>query len=258
MHFLKQIIENPSFEEPAKEHMDVHKHFYRYSRGKFSGPAMKMKKYSTKITMKGSFEYEDAVQEIVTKTVPKNDINVEGIVITGRDISDTLKKLGLNWELEEKSGKSKGYETEFSDTLSKDKVLQIIEELREHCYVMLNYKVNKYCQVKTDEKLPKPSKKNPIEDDIDKRVSFCRGYVETNQSNIELVYDYILSDFKSEMPNDWTDIILTNTYDIDEIEIPKDVKNSRMMRIMAIRKGKLIRTLKCDDKTFTREYSFSV
>jgi hypothetical protein len=258
MHFLKQIIENPRFEEPAKKHMDVHKHFYRYSKGEFSGPAMKMKRYSTKITMKGSFEYEDVVQEIVTRTTPSDTIEVEGKLITGRDITDTLNKLNLDWELEEKSGRGKGYEIEFSETFSREKLLKIIEEFREHCYLMLNYKVNKYSQIKTEEKLPKPSKKNPIEDDIDKRVSFSRGYVETNQKNLGLVYDYILPDFKSKMPEDWDDLVLTNNYNIEEIEIPKDAESSRMMRIMAVRKGTLTRTVKCDGKTFKKQYSISV
>ncbi|TFG00421.1 MAG: hypothetical protein EU541_02290 [Promethearchaeota archaeon] len=258
MHFIKQIIENENFEEPAKEHMDVHKHFYRYSKGEFSGPAIKMKKYSTKITLKGSFEYEDAIQELVTMTAPNSIIDVEGKVVTGRDISDLLKDLNLDWKLEKKTGKAKGYKIKFSDSLKKEKIMEIIETLREHCYLMLNFKIDKYCQVKTDEKLPKPSKKNPIEDDINKRVSFSRGYVETNQNNLELIYDHLLPDFKSELPDDWTDLILTNTYKINDIEIPKDVKNSRMMRIMAIRKGTLVREVECDNQTFTKEYSLYV
>ncbi len=258
MHFLNKIIEKPDFDTPAKEHMDVHKHFYRYSKGEFSGPAMKMKKYSTKVTLKGSFEYEDLIQELVTKTAPNSLIEVEGKVITGRDISDKLIELNLDWDLKEKSGKSKGYKGQFSDELSRERILEIIETLREDCYLMLNFKINKYCQVKTDEKLPKPSKKNPIEDDIDKRVSFSRGYIETTPEHLEIIYDHLMPDFKEELPDDWTDITLTNIYNINDIEIPRDVKNSRMMRILAIRKGKLIRTVECDGKSFRKEYTISV
>jgi hypothetical protein len=60
------------------------------------------------------------------------------------------------------------------------------------------------------------------------------------------------------MPEDWDDLVLTNNYNIEEIEIPKDAESSRMMRIMAVRKGTLTRTVKCDGKTFKKQYSISV
>jgi hypothetical protein len=258
MHFLKEIIKNPILENPAKDHMNIHRHFVKYSRGEFTGPGIKLKKYSTKIVLKGSLEYEDIVQEIVTRTVSKEYIAVEGKIIARRDITDTLNDLDLDWQVKENTGKSKGFKTKFSETLSKEKLLEIIQELRKDCYLILNFKIDKYCQIKTDEKLPKPSKKNPIEDDIDKRVSFSRGYVKTNKQNLDLVYEHILPDFKSELPDDWTDIILTNTYQINDIEIPKDAKNSRMMRINAIRKGKLVRTVKIDEKIIKKKYSIKV
>ncbi|GAG82342.1 unnamed protein product [marine sediment metagenome] len=49
MHFLKKIIESPNLEDPAKQHIDVHRHFYRYSKGEFLGPALKISKSNTRI-----------------------------------------------------------------------------------------------------------------------------------------------------------------------------------------------------------------
>ena len=51
MHFLKKITESPILEDPAKKHLDVHRHFYRYSKGEFIGPAIKISKTSSRITI---------------------------------------------------------------------------------------------------------------------------------------------------------------------------------------------------------------
>ena len=41
MHFLSELIESPNLDDPAKKHMSIHRHFYRYSKGDFIGPALK-------------------------------------------------------------------------------------------------------------------------------------------------------------------------------------------------------------------------
>ena len=73
MHFLKKIIQNPTLKDPAKEHMDVHRHFYRFSRGLFIGPAIEIRKTSAKLSFKGSLEYEDIIQELIVKKFSKNE-----------------------------------------------------------------------------------------------------------------------------------------------------------------------------------------
>ena len=50
MHFLKKIIETPILKDPAVDHIDVHRHFYRYSKGEFIGPALKISKSKARIT----------------------------------------------------------------------------------------------------------------------------------------------------------------------------------------------------------------
>ncbi|TXT53237.1 MAG: hypothetical protein BAJALOKI1v1_2580003 [Promethearchaeota archaeon] len=258
MHFLTKVIENSKLENPAEEHMDVHRHFNRYSRGSFSGPSLKMRAYSTKIVLKGSLEYEDIIQEIVVKTISEESIEVNGKVSSTQDISSTLDKLNLDWNLEETTGKTKKYKAEFKETISKDKLLEAIEAFREHSYLMLSFDKGKYTKVSTKKRLPRPSKKNPVEEDIDKKVSFCSGYVVNTQANMNLIISKLLPDFRSEIPKEWNQLILNNYYKIDAIEIPKNIKDSRLLRIMAIRKGKLIRSMEVDDITNEKQYTLSV
>ena len=67
-----------------------------------------------------------------------------------------------------------------------------------------------------------------------------------------------LYDFKSDLPKNWKSIIIFNNYKITDIEIPKNVSNSRLLRIMAIRKGKMLRSLDIDGEIIEKQYSIVV
>ena len=79
MHFLKQLIETPILKDPSKNHMNIHRHFYRYSKGDFLGPAMKITQTKTKITLKGSHEYEDLILENVISKILIKDLKLRVI-----------------------------------------------------------------------------------------------------------------------------------------------------------------------------------
>ena len=83
MHFIKKIVETPVLNDPAKNFMNIHRHFYRYSRGNFAGPILKITSTKSKITLKGSHEYEDLVQEVVVKTIPSSEnVEFKAVLIT--------------------------------------------------------------------------------------------------------------------------------------------------------------------------------
>ncbi len=73
-----------------------------------------------------------------------------------------------------------------------------------------------------------------------------------------MVLDSVASDFKTDIPNNWKTIILLNNYNITEIMIPKDIKDSRLLRIMAIRKGKMLRSINIDGELIEKQYSIFV
>jgi len=115
MHYLSELIDTPSLEDPAKKHMNIHRHFYRYSKGDFIGPALKINITKSRITLRGSHEYEDLIQEIVVKTIDAEQIDVNGVLITGSDIIDDIHALGLDWNLKRSTGKTKNYKAEIKD-----------------------------------------------------------------------------------------------------------------------------------------------
>jgi hypothetical protein len=244
MHFLNIIIQTPQLEDPAKNHFNVHRHFYRYSKGEFLGPALKITRTKAKITLKGSHEYEDLIQEITCKTASEDSFEIKGVLLSGKDISEILTNLGLDWKLKKSTGKTKNYKAEFlDDTISKENLIETIETLRESSYLLLNFNNGPSCKVTTKKRIPQPSKKKAEEDDLSKRIQFCSGVTTNTDSNIDMIFDMILPDFKSKINENWKKLSITNNYKITGIEIPKNIKNSMLMRVMAIRTGKMIRSL---------------
>ncbi|MFX1586854.1 MAG: hypothetical protein ACFFC1_01760 [Promethearchaeota archaeon] len=260
MHFLKLLIESPILSNPAKNYMNVHRHFYRYSRGSFIGPALKISKTSAKITLKGSHEYEDLILELVTQSISNlnQDIEIKGKLITGSDISELLSNLGLNWDLKKSSGQTQNYTTEINEKIKKEVLLETIEALRKNSYFLISFNINPNCKVTTKKNIPQPSKKKVGEDDVNKRIQFCTGYVNNTVQNLNTVIEQTLLDFKSELPEKWKVIIISNNYKINDIELPKDIKDSRLIRIMAIRSGKLLRSVEIDGEVIEKQYDIVV
>jgi hypothetical protein len=96
------------------------------------------------------------------------------------------------------------------------------------------------------------------DDDLNKRIGFCTGYLENTPTNFDNMLDNIIPDLYSELPKKWKSIILQNNYRINEIILPKDVKDTKLLRILAIRKGKLFRTAEIDNEIIEKQYSITV
>lgn len=260
MHFLIELIENPELENPAKNHMNIHRHFYRYSKGDFIGPAIKISKTSSKITLKGSHEYEDIITELVLRSIKdkKQSITIEGNLITSGDISKILEEHNVNWDLKKSTGKTKNYKALISDKITVEKLLELIELLRGSSYLLISFQLTPSCKLKTNKKIPQPSKKKVEEDDVNKRIGFCTGYIENTEDNLKRIIQNLIPDFTVDLPKKWKSIILLNNYKITDIQLPKSIKDSRMLRILAVRKGKVIRSIEVDSETIENQYSIVV
>jgi hypothetical protein len=187
-----------------------------------------------------------------------DDIDINGVLITGSDINDDLQNLGLDWNLKKSTGKTKNYKAEVSDKITKEVFLKTIEKFRINSYLLLSFNVNPNCKVNTKKRIPQPSKKKVEEDDINKRIQFCTGVINNTQENLKLIIDSALSDFKADLPNQFKNLTLLNNYKIEEIILPKDVKNSMLLRILAIRKGKMFRSIEYDGDIIEKQYNIVV
>ncbi|MFX1366801.1 MAG: hypothetical protein ACFFCE_12635 [Promethearchaeota archaeon] len=260
MHFLKAIVETPILDNPAQKYKNIHRHFYRYSKGDFIGPALKISQTKAKFTLKGSHEYEDLILEVVANGIssPNEKFDIKGKLISGADISEAINELGFNWNLKKSTGQTKNYKAEIIDSTDKNTLIESIEAFRESSYFLLSFNINSNCKVTTKKNIPQPSKKKVEEDDVNKRIQFCTGYLSNTKQNLNYMVENVIPDFQSELPTNWKTLTIFNNYKISEIELPKNVNNSKLLRIMAIRKGKLTRTLDIDDEIIEKQYSIVV
>jgi hypothetical protein len=260
MHFLSKLIETPNLDDPAKKHMGIHRHFYRYSKGDFIGPALKISKTSAKITLKGAHEYEDLILEIVLRSISDSqaDFEIKGKLITGSNLQDTLSNLGLNWSLKKSTSQTKNYKADIIDKINKNLLLEAIEILRENSYLLLSFLISPNCKVTTNKNIPQPSKKKAEDDDVSKRIQFCSGVLSNTDANLKMVLDLTVPDFISEIPTKWKSLTIFNNYTIKEIVIPTNIKDSRLLRIMAIRKGNMFRSIDIDGELIEKQYSIIV
>ena len=125
-------------------------------------------------------------------------------------------------------------------------------------YFLISFNINPTCKVSTKKTIPQPSKKKIEDDDINKRITFCSGVIENNEYNRELVISSAFPDFKKDISSKWNNILITNNYKISDIILPDDVKDWGLKRIMAIRKGKLFRTVEIDGEIIEKQYSIVV
>ncbi len=257
-HYLIKLIKTPKLEDPANNHMDIHRHFHRYSKGEFLGPAIKLTKTNAKLTLKGSHEYEDVIQSIVAKTITEEPIDINGVLITGGDIQNNILNLGLDWKLKKSTGKTKKYQADITDAISKQTLIESIDTFRKNSYLLISFNISPSLKVTTKKRIPQPSKKKAADDDVGKRISFCTGVIPNTEENLKFVLEEVFPEFISELPNKWRILILKNNYKIDEIILPKDIKNSMLLRIMAIRKGKMFRIIEIDGELIEKQYNIVV
>jgi hypothetical protein len=160
--------------------------------------------------------------------------------------------------LKRSTGKTKNYKANILDQINKNILLQAIRVLRENSYLLLSFIINPNCKVTTKKNIPQPSKKKVEDDDVSKRLQFCTGVLSNTEVNLKTVLDLTVPDFISDIPKTWKSIIVLNNYIIKEIELPKNIKDSLLLRIMAIRKGKMIRSIDVNGELIEKQYSIVV
>lgn len=214
--FIKEIFNGNSEQ--------THNQFVRFGKGKFSNRAVLNLQKTSKIKLRGSFEW---VNDFVEITSELKNIKFSGIILS-------KEKLDLGNE----KNKSGIYSYEVSD-IDSDK----IKEIRNKAYTILLEGSGEGVVLKIKKKLPKPGKSEGKIDD-----KFC-------QLEADLIYwDKIKEAF---MLPECKKCRISHTFEITDIILPKDEKDFEKIRVLAKRKGRIIRNLEVDKKEEKEEKEFS-
>jgi len=204
---------------------EAHYQFVRFSKGRFKGRAVLNLHKTSKIKLKGSFEWAN---DFVNLANELDDMKFSGIVLSREEL-----------EFEDEKKKKGVFQYEVSD-ISSEK----ISEIKNKVYFMLLSGEGEGTKLKIKKKLPKPGKSEEKTDD-----KFC-------QLELDLKYwDNVKDAF---MFPECKKCKMSHIFEINEIIFPQGEKDFKKIRLFAKRKGKIIRKLELDKKESEEEKEFEV
>jgi len=269
MHFIRELIENNQNSDPLKNLPHIHRHFTRYSKGTFNGPAISIKISNSYINLNSSFEYEDFLAWLVANSLSDNNSTfiITGSIISSENFTDKLNSLGLNWNITESSNQVKNYKCILTPRdnikITKNELLNLIETLNKCCYLLLSFKAgdkNQY-SLKTAKNPPRPKTNgdNLNEDDFSKELKFSIAKIPNLPKSLDIIINEILPDFKQKLPKSLKTIEIYNIYEIKNIILPETrIKNSYLIRLMALREGVLIRKAIINNIEYQNKFNFKI
>ncbi len=204
---------------------EAHYQFVRFSKGRFEGRAVLNLHKTSKIKLKGSFEWAN---DFVNLANELESIKFSGIILS-------REELGLENEKKKKAI----FQYDVFDIDSEK-----INEIKNKAYALLLNGESEGIVLKIKKKLPKPGKSKKKIDD-----KFC-------QLELDLKYwDKVREAF---MFPEGKKFRVSHIFEINEIILPQGEKDFEKIRILAKRKGKIIRKLEIDKKESEEEKEFEV
>lgn len=229
MHIIKQI-----FSDNLEDW--VHQRFIRYSRGEFGGPLLGVKITSNALKVNASADYATVLGNAIAKGA--DHVELKGTIIAKREIEPLVREV-LNIT---KSAARKGlYTLEVLGSLSGSELCELYEKIPDANF-LLDITSDKQ-KLKCKKKLPKPGGK--VKD------NFCSAKIDSKM--LDMVKDEILFDVGS-----FKEVSVSHKYVISEIVAPEGITDPAQIRVLAKRKGKVLRKVVADGSEATSEHDFSV
>lgn len=225
MNFIQQIV-NGKVDEAT------HKRFERYGKGDYERGLLWIKKGKKALRIKASWDWANDLFGIIAEKI-KKDTEVNGKIIAARDFES---ELGIEAEF---SKRGKLYTAEIKANLNPEQMKSIFEKFKGD-FLLLNVKSDDL-KLSVKNSIPKPG-----------------GKVKENFCSATLPLD-TLDEFAFDFDQNFSEANIVNKFVITELVVPKEYeKDFAMARVMAKRKGKLIRVITVDGKNIEKEYSVEV
>lgn len=226
MNFIKKIVEGDVDEA-------VHNKLARYGKGDYERGLMLIKKGKKNIRIKASHDWANDFFGLIAENI-KKDAEVKGKILAFRDFKS---EIGL--ELKSFSKWGKLFTVELDLILTPEQMKLIYEKFNGD-FLLLNVKSDDL-KLSVKNSIPKPGGK--VKD------NFCSATLPLS----------VLDEFAFDFDNDFSEAKIVNKFVITELIVPKEYeKDFAKARIMAKRKGKLVRLITVDGKNVEKEYSMEV
>lgn len=238
--FIKKIFDGKSEGDNL-----VHAQFQKFSRGEFKDKAVVLySKSKDKFSLSTTYEYANELVRAMAEKLGNSKSKITGVVVSTRDLTGQLAFSG-----KKQFAGVKQYIIEAE--MSGKELIDVLGKFPT-AFFALSFKLpDGSTELKIKPKAPisgKPSTKSA--DEQKPKADFCKLY--TNDLN--LIKNFV---FDSEINESVKKAEISHIFQITQIDIPKGETDPAKMRENAIRKGRIIRTIKIEEKEMKKEASFS-
>jgi len=221
MNFIKAIVNNEVDEA-------THKKLARYGKGEYERGLLWIKK-AKNLRIKASYDWSNDLFGMIAEKIDK-DIEVKGKIIASRDFESEM-----DIELKSFSKRGKLYTAELDLILTPEQMKSIYNNFNDS-FILLSLKSDVF-KLKVKNSIPKPG-----------------GKIKENFCSATLPLD-TLEEFAFDFDQNFSEVNIINKFVITELVVPEEYKNDfAMARLMAKRKGKLVRAITLDGNILEKEY----
>ncbi|MFX1509059.1 MAG: hypothetical protein ACFFBR_02015 [Promethearchaeota archaeon] len=250
MHFITKIL-NGTIDDI------VHRNFLRYGRGVYPGPAAEITVTKAgKVKMRSTHMYQDLPASVMVSIAPVETVTLAGLILGYEPLDEILAELGFKADPSKKKPRTLLFQSKLTGKYSPKQVAPLYGDIPELAYVFCTLNTTIGWTHKPKTKIPSAQKEPPLKE----RLKFCTTTVPDGNEFLNEVLNQLVPDFLDELPSGFSTLQIANSYDIQNLIFPPDMKriSSKDVRLKTKRSGILHRTLLVDGKEFNKKHPMSV
>jgi hypothetical protein len=250
MHFITKILNGTPDDF-------VHRNFLRYGRGEYPGPAAEISVTKAgKVKVRSTYMYQDLPALVMVTMAPVETITLSGLILGYEPLDEPLAELGFQTDPSKKKPRTKLYQSKLAGEYSIKQVANLYGDIQKLAFVFCTLKTEMGWTHKPKTKIPSAQKQPPVNE----RLKFCTTTVPDGNEFLNEVLKQLIPDFLGEIPLEFSKLQIENSYDIQDLIFPPDMKqlSSKEVRMKTKRSGILHRNLLIDGTEFVKKHPMTV
>jgi hypothetical protein len=183
-------------------------------------------------------------------------ISISGILLGYEPLDEVLADLGFESEPSKKKPRTLLHQSKIDGKYPVKQIETLYNEVSPNAFIFCNLATDIGWRHKVKTKIPSAQKESPTAE----RIKFATTWIPPETEFEQQLLSELTPDFVDDIPNDFSSLLIENTYEIQKLIFPPDMKeiSSKELRLKTKRSGILYRTLTVDGSDFARKHSMTV
>ncbi len=253
-YFINKIIQANGSDLSSS--VFVHNRFVRFSKGEFEGPALKATRKGKTVTIKATVDYENLLGFLAIEFMQGNVISLDGTFTAFEDPSNTIAACipAGKREFVSVDAKKSTWIVNITGNWNKEEAIAIYEAFNNvRGYILLKVSSDNDKVTSFTVKTKPPQNKGDF--DFENAIKFSTLKLPNDGQSLSAILELIVPDVAREA-NQFKELVVRNSYKVDDIIIPKDTKDGKDKRLSAQRKGTITRKIEVDGKKIMMQVPF--